>query len=127
LNKLILVIPFCAAILVSGCASQENIKELQSVEIREYNGENLSSFIEVRDVSIKGPQKIDISAYRLEIFGLVKEQRNYTYDQLINNYQKYQKVVQINCVEGWESKNLWEGILINDIFDEVSVGPKQKL
>jgi hypothetical protein len=53
--------------LASGCTSQENIKELQSVEIRKYNGENLSSFIEVRDVSIKGPQKIDISDYRLEI------------------------------------------------------------
>jgi len=67
LNKIILVISFCVAILASGCTSQENIKELQSVEIRKYNGENLSSFIEVRDVSIKGPQKIDISDYRLEI------------------------------------------------------------
>jgi len=126
LNKIILVITFCAAILASGCASQENIKELQSVEIREYNGENLSSFIEVRDVSIKGPQKIDISTYRLELFGLVKEQRNYTYDQVINNHQKYQKVVQINCVEGWESKNLWEGILLKDIFDEVSIDSNAK-
>ena len=124
LNKIILLGFFCAVILASGCANQDKIKELQSVEIREYNGENLSSGVEVRDVSIKGPQKIDISNYSLEVFGLVKDPRNYTYDQVLNNHQKYQKVVQINCVEGWSSKNLWEGVLLKDIFQEVGVDPK---
>jgi len=110
--------------LTSGCATQDKIKELQSVEVREYNGENLSSFVEVRDASIKGPQKIDISTYKLEVSGLVKEEREYTYDQVINNHQKYQKVVEIFCVEGWNSKNLWEGILLKDIFDEVGIDPE---
>lgn len=123
LNKIIIGL-FFAVILLAGCANQGKVKELQSVEIREYNGENLSSFIELRDVSIKGPQKIDISNYRLEVFGLVKDSRNYTYDQILNNHQNYQKVVQIYCVEGWNSKNLWEGVLLKDIFDEVDVDPK---
>ncbi|KYC45920.1 MAG: TMAO/DMSO reductase [Candidatus Methanofastidiosum methylothiophilum] len=124
MNKLIYLISLLAIILFSGCATQDRIKELQSVEIREYNGENLSSFIEVRDVSIKGPQRVDISNYKLEVFGLVKEPRNYTYDEVINKHQKYQKIVQIDCVEGWNSKNLWEGILLKDILDEVKIGPE---
>jgi len=123
LNKIIIGL-FFAVILLSGCANQDKIKELQSVEIREYNGENLSSFIELRDVSIKGPQKIDISNYRLEVLGLVTDSRKYTYDQILNNHQKYQKVVQIYCVEGWNSKNLWEGVLLKDIFEEVGVDSK---
>ena len=124
MNKISLLIIFCFVILLSGCATQDKIKELQSVEIREYNGENLSSFIEVRDVSIKGPQKVDITTYSLEVSGLVNEQKSYTYNQVINSHQKYQKVVQIYCVEGWDSKNLWEGILLKDIFDEVGVDPR---
>ena len=124
ISRILLVILFSLIIFGSGCAAQDKIKELQSVEIREYQGENLSSFIEVRDVSIKGPQKIEISDYKLEISGLVKEQKYYTYDQIINTHQKYQKFVQINCVEGWNSKNLWEGVLLNDIFEEVGLDPK---
>ena len=124
MNKISLIIFFCSLLLLPGCITQDKIKELQSVEIREYQGENLSSFIEVRDVSIKGPQKIDISDYTLEVFGLVMEPKNYTYDQVISTHRKYQKVVHIYCVEGWDSRNLWEGILLTDIFDEVGIDPK---
>jgi len=124
MDKISLIIFFCSLILLPGCITQDRIKELQSVEIREYQGENLSSFIEVRDVSIKGPQKIDISDYTLEVFGLVMEPKNYTYDQVISTHRKYQKVVHIYCVEGWDSRNLWEGILLTDIFDEVGIDPK---
>ncbi|MCC7573171.1 MAG: molybdopterin-dependent oxidoreductase [Candidatus Methanofastidiosum sp.] len=123
MDKISLIIFFCS-LLLPGCITQDRIKELQSVEIREYQGENLSSFIEVRDVSIKGPQKIDISDYTLEVFGLVMEPKNYTYDQVISTHRKYQKVVHIYCVEGWDSRNLWEGILLTDIFDEVGIDPK---
>lgn len=124
MNKIGFLILICFIIMLSGCATQDRIKELQSVEIREYQGENLSSFIEVRDVSIKGPQKVDMTNYRLEISGLVKEPKNYTYEEVINTHQKYQKVLQISCVEGWNSKNLWEGVLISDIFDEVVIDTK---
>lgn len=111
-------------ILASGCATHEQIKELQSVEIREYQGEDLSSFIDFRDTSIKGPQRVDIIEYRLEVFGLVSNPMNYTYEEVLDTYQKYRKVVKIYCVEGWTSKNLWEGILLKDIFNEVGADLK---
>ncbi len=122
LNKEIILALVLITIILPGCAS-ENVKELQSVEIREYNGENLSSYIEVRDVSIKGPQNIDINSYRLEIFGLVNNPHKYTYSQVLD-HQKYKKVVQIKCVEGWNSKNLWEGVLLEDIFQESGIDQK---
>lgn len=122
LNKRFTLFVISVLILFAGCVS-ERVNELQSVEIRQYNGENLSSFIELRDVSIKGPQNIDIKSYRLELSGLVNNPRKYTYDEVLA-HQKYKKVVQINCVEGWKSKNLWEGILLKDVLDEAGLDPK---
>ncbi len=124
MHKIILISMMSILILASGCATHERIRELQSVEIREYEGEDLSSFIEFRDTSIKGPQRIDILDYELKVFGMVSNPRNYTYEEVLDNYQKYQKVVKIYCVEGWTSKNLWEGILLKDIFNEAGLAPK---
>ena len=46
----------------------------------------------------------------------------YTYDDVLN-HQKYEKVVTLHCVEGWSVKILWEGILLEDLFNEVGVQP----
>ena len=39
-----------------------------------------------------------------------------SYDDIINNHQNYQKVVTIYCVEGWNAKILWQGILVKDLL-----------
>lgn len=93
-------------------------KKLASVEIRDYNGSRLSSINDFRENSIKGPQYINISDYHLEISGLIANPKNYSYDELINK-QNYEKVVTLNCVEGWDVTILWRGILIQDLLDEV--------
>ncbi len=49
----------------------DETEELQPTEIREYEGEKLSSVNAFRENSIKGPQHIDIESYRLKISGLV--------------------------------------------------------
>jgi DMSO/TMAO reductase YedYZ molybdopterin-dependent catalytic subunit len=94
---------------------------LNPEEIREYQGENLSSISDFRENSIKGPQYINSSTYRLEITGLVNRTAEYTYDQILNKFQKYQKVVTLHCVEGWSVKILWEGFLVNDLLKEAGV------
>jgi len=54
--------------------SQTNTpSQLEGVEIREYNGQRLSSITAFRENSIKGPQHIDNQSYRLKITGLVDE------------------------------------------------------
>jgi DMSO/TMAO reductase YedYZ molybdopterin-dependent catalytic subunit len=89
---------------------------LEPAEVREYQGENLSSVNTFRENSIKGPQDVDIETYQLEITGLVENPVSYSYDQVIEGYQSYQKVVTLYCVEGWEAKILWEGVLVSDLL-----------
>jgi uncharacterized surface protein with fasciclin (FAS1) repeats len=94
---------------------------LSSIEIREYEGKNLSSIDDFRENSILGPQFINISTYQLEIAGHVRNPINYTYQEVISKYQKYQKVVTLNCIEGWSVTILWEGFLLRDLLQEADV------
>lgn len=105
----------------------DEMKELPAVEVREYQGEKLSSINEFRENSIKGPQLVDINSYRLEITGLVENPLSYTYDEAINHYNGYQKVVTLDCVEGWSVTILWEGMLVRDLIAESDVLPEAKV
>jgi len=100
----------------------DNIKKLKSVEIKEYQGENLSSISDFRENSIKGPQNIDIKKYILNIDGLVDKKLSLNYDQVLNHNQ-YTKVVTLKCVEGWSAKILWQGVLIKDLLTEAGIKP----
>ncbi len=91
---------------------------LYPAEIREYKGEKLGSIGEFRENSIKGPQDVNLSTYRLTVTGLVQNQITYTYNETVNEHTHYEKVVTINCVEGWEVRILWEGILLKDLLEE---------
>ncbi|MFC1846127.1 molybdopterin-dependent oxidoreductase [Chloroflexota bacterium] len=101
-------------------------KELESVQIREYEGEKLSSVYDFRENSIKGPQHVNMESYKLNVTGLVSDTQSYGYDQVINNYQNYKKVVQLDCVEGWSANILWEGILLRDLLGEAKPLPEAK-
>jgi DMSO/TMAO reductase YedYZ molybdopterin-dependent catalytic subunit len=110
-----------AAVLVSGCIQpSEQVRELAAAEVREYEGEQLSSITGFRENSIKGPQDIDIVEYTLTITGLADSPREYTYDEVINGNQNYRKVVRLDCVEGWSVNILWEGVLVRDLISGAS-------
>ena len=95
--------------------------KLDGVEISQYQGENLSSVNDFRENSIQGPQHVDIDNYQLEVIGLAEGNQTYSYDQIINSFQTYKKVVTLFCVEGWDVTILWEGILLRDLLEEVSL------
>jgi len=103
-----------------------NIEELEGVEVREYQGENLSSINDFRENSIKGPQHVAIESYQLEIIGLVEKPVSYAYDEVIKDYKNYKKVVRLNCVEGWAVNILWEGVLVRDILAQAKPLPEAK-
>ena len=119
---IILLVLSAGMFLISTTSGQElpaGTKEsdsLSPVEIRNYEGKDLSSIDEFRENSIKGPQHIDRNTYRLQITGLVENPAQYSYDQVIQNFQHYKKVVKLNCVEGWSVTILWEGMLVRDIL-----------
>lgn len=100
---------------------------LDSVEIKEYQGENLSSVNDFRENSIKGPQFIDKENYKLKIIGLKNGDLSYTYNEIVKNYQSYQKLVKLDCVEGWSVKILWEGIKVKDLFDKTQIPESAKI
>jgi len=96
-------------------------QRLYPQEIREYEGENLSSISDVLENAIKGNQIINESIYRLSVSGLVSETNQYTYNEIIDSFQQYEKVVTLHCVMGWSAKILWEGILVRDLLNASGV------
>jgi len=111
----IVIAAFMVGVIQFG-PSASNIEELEGVEVREYQGENLSSINDFRENSIKGPQHVDIENYQLGITVLVEKPASYTYDEVIKDYNDYKKAVRLNCVEGWAVNLLWEGVLVRDIL-----------
>jgi len=111
------------AIAVTGCAAAPERTpgpaggDLGSVEVREYKGEKLGSISDFRENSIKGPQKVDRTTYRLKVDGAVATPASYSYGDVLSKETTYTKVVQLDCVEGWSVKALWEGVLITDLVD----------
>ncbi len=97
-------------------------KILYPAEVRNYQGQDLSSISDFVDNTATQPV-IDTATYNLQITGLVNQPVNYTYNQILNNFQSYQKVVTLQCVEGWRVTILWEGFLVSDLIKEAGVSP----
>jgi DMSO/TMAO reductase YedYZ molybdopterin-dependent catalytic subunit len=121
----VVITGFLAGVIGFGPDTGE-IEELEGVEVREYEGQDLSSINDFRENSIKGPQYVDIENYQLEIAGLVQKPASYAYDEVINDYDNYQKVVRLNCVEGWAVNILWEGVLVRDLLEKAGPLPEAK-
>jgi len=105
----------------------DKTNELKPVEVRDYQGEKLSSLNDFRENSIKGPQRVDIESYKLKVSGLVEKAMGYTYDEVINNHQSYEKVVTLDCVEGWSVTILWKGLLVKDLLAEAKPLPNARV
>jgi DMSO/TMAO reductase YedYZ molybdopterin-dependent catalytic subunit len=116
-----LVIMLLVLVFIGVFYSNNQPKILYPSEIRDYQGQNLSSISDVIENAIKGTQYVNASTYRLVITGLVNKTVEFTYDQVLSKFQSYQKVVTLYCVEGWNAKILWEGFLVNDLLKEAGV------
>ncbi len=120
-----LLIPLVIVVILFGVGLLANLtsNKPESVEIREYQGQDLSSINDLRENSIRGPQYIDEQTYRLILTGLVKNNITYTYDDVVTEHRAYEKVVTLHCVEGWSATILWEGVSLKDLFEEAGVQP----
>jgi len=124
---IVMVAALSLAFMFLGMNLGSNLNQLKEVEVREYQGELLSSITNFRENSIKGPQYIDMATYRLTITGLVKQTRVYTYREVLGNFTHHRKVVTLDCVEGWSVKILWEGVLLKDIISKAEVTSSAKV
>lgn len=100
------------------------VTSLDGVEVREYEGADLSSVSDFRENSIAGPQVVDERSYRLNVKGLVGKAAEYTYSEIASGYPAYKKVVTLDCVEGWSVTILWEGVLVRDILEQADAQPE---
>jgi DMSO/TMAO reductase YedYZ molybdopterin-dependent catalytic subunit len=121
----VVIAAFIAGIIGFGPDTGE-IEELEGVEVREYEGQNLSSINDFIENSIKGPQYVDIENYQLKITGLAQNPTSYAYDEVIKDNDNYKKVVRLNCVEGWAVNILWEGVLVRDLLAQAKPLPEAK-
>lgn len=117
---------------IAGCTSggtttSSNLTKLAKSEVRDYKGKQLSSINDFVENSIKGPQLVEQASYRLRVDGLVKKDKTYTYNQVVNDHKNYSKVVTLDCVEGWSVTILWEGVLVRDLLKEAGVKPNAKI
>ena len=105
-------------VLLSSCGDSDGSgpEVLEPEEVTEYEGQDLSSIKDFRENSIKGPQYIDVATYSLQVTGMVDIPKSYTYPEVVNGFQKYEKVVTLNCVEGWSVTILWEGVRVEDLI-----------
>jgi DMSO/TMAO reductase YedYZ molybdopterin-dependent catalytic subunit len=90
------------------------------VEIHEYEGKALSPYDRQYDNSIKGPQTVDISKYRLLINGKVQQTQSLTYNEVLG-LPPITRVITLNCVEGWSETLLFKGVRLIDLFKKASV------
>jgi len=109
------VVPPSATPIPPAASTQATATSLGSVEVNSYKGKRLDVVASEPENSIKGPQHVDVSTYRLEIGGLVSSPTTLTYQQ-VTSMPAYQKVTTLNCVEGWSKTYLWTGVRIEDLI-----------
>jgi DMSO/TMAO reductase YedYZ molybdopterin-dependent catalytic subunit len=97
---------------------------LTGVEVRSYQGEDLSSINDFRENSIKGPQCVNITDYRLTVTGLTNQTDVYMYQDLLARYPHHSKIVTLFCVDGWDATILWEGVLVRDLIRNAGIDPR---
>jgi DMSO/TMAO reductase YedYZ molybdopterin-dependent catalytic subunit len=80
-----------------------------------------------RIYTISGSMPIfDASSYRLEVTGLVRKPRSFTYDELLALPQSHQ-VSTFHCVTGWTVHNVhWTGVRFKHLLDLVEPLPAAK-
>lgn len=107
-------------------ASQESAvttaASLSNVEVSSYKGKQLDKVSSEPENSIKGPQHVDRTLYRLTVNGKVKTPLSLTYDE-VTAMPSYQKATTLNCVEGWSKTYLWQGVRIKDLLAKAGYDP----
>jgi DMSO/TMAO reductase YedYZ molybdopterin-dependent catalytic subunit len=84
-------------------------------EIKDYEGKRLDPFDRSYDNSIKGPQQVDRTKYRLDVTGLVQTPQSLTYEEVLA-LPPVKRAITLYCVEGWDEHLLFEGVRLADIL-----------
>jgi DMSO/TMAO reductase YedYZ molybdopterin-dependent catalytic subunit len=96
------------------------------VEATEFQGKKLTPIDGQRNNALAGTQHIDKATYKLTVDGLVDKPLTLTYDDLLA-YQQQDRLMDLDCVEGWSFTAKWTGPSLNAIFADAGVKPEAKI
>jgi len=96
------------------------------IEATEYLGTKLTPISQQRNNALAGTQNIDLATYVLTVDGLVDKPLSLTYADLAA-YPQISKLMDLNCVEGWNFTAKWTGPQLEAIFTDAGVKPEAKI
>ena len=122
-----------AVLMISGCSAGSSFggaapdavsaateARYREGELREYEGTRLDPAVGPRDNSISGVQQIEEQDVQLTIDGLVDSPQNYSYAD-VTALTSEERLVRLDCVEGWSATILWKGVPMNTLLDAAGV------
>jgi DMSO/TMAO reductase YedYZ molybdopterin-dependent catalytic subunit len=96
------------------------------VEATEFEGVKLTPIKEQLNNALAGTKVIDRATYKLTVDGLVEHPLSLSYDDLLA-YPQISKLMDLDCVEGWNFTAKWTGPALNDIFNDAGLKPEGKI
>jgi DMSO/TMAO reductase YedYZ molybdopterin-dependent catalytic subunit len=120
---LILVISGSGFLLSCGLPTPFSPTVPGEIEATEYQGVKLTPISQQQNNALKGTQHIDKDSYKLTVSGLVEKPLSLSYADLLA-YPQISKLMDLNCVEGWNFTAKWTGPSLNAIFANARVKPE---
>lgn len=96
------------------------------IEATEFQGAKLTPLRQQRNNALAGTQHLDRDTYTLTVDGLVETPLTLTYDDLLA-YPQYDRLQDLDCVEGWSFTAKWTGPSLKEIFADAVVKPEAKI
>jgi DMSO/TMAO reductase YedYZ molybdopterin-dependent catalytic subunit len=92
-------------------------------EATEFQGTKLTPISQQNNNALAGTQHIDRTTYKLTVDGLVDNPLNLSYNDLLA-YPQISKLMDLDCVEGWNFTAKWTGPAMAAIFKDAKVKPE---
>jgi DMSO/TMAO reductase YedYZ molybdopterin-dependent catalytic subunit len=108
--------------LVAGCGRATQSTTTGEIEATEFMGVKLTPISQQRNNALAGTQHIDRDSYRLVVDGMVDHPLSLSYTDLLA-YPQVSKLMDLNCVEGWDFTAKWTGPELTAIFNDAGVQP----
>jgi DMSO/TMAO reductase YedYZ molybdopterin-dependent catalytic subunit len=93
------------------------------VEATEYMGNKLTPISQQNNNALQGTQHIDKATYSLNVDGLVDKPLSLSYADL-QAYPQISRLMDLDCVEGWNFTAKWTGPALGAIFADAQVKPE---
>lgn len=96
------------------------------IEATEFMGHQLTPIKDQDNNALAGTQHIDRATYKLTVDGLVDNPLKLSYADL-QAYPQVSRLMEFDCVEGWNFTAKWTGPALNAIFKDAKVKPEAKI